>query len=159
VNVLNPKIPETPETFFLLEGGGVIRLDETKVSNPEGYYLHMRENGILELHKGSPGSSEGVLWESDGGGIDQAGFFTALKKNGRLTIREGTPSEKFGVVWRSDEVGTPGDYHLEYNPSENKLAIVGSTDILWNVELSESRKRLLEKNEAKLKAQSRYLRK
>jgi hypothetical protein len=136
-------------SYLLLSGGDILSTDETLSSTPEGYFLHQRDNGRLELYQGSPlyhGSpapSGVLLWVSHEPDSTMKGeFFTNLQKDGRFLIRESTTRV---AVWRSKAPG-PDDtyrYALEYNPDEGKVVVrqfvaddPNSSQILWYANIS-----------------------
>jgi hypothetical protein len=134
-------------SYLLLSGGDIISTDETSSSTPEGYFLHQRDNGRLELYKGSQAASGVLLWSShEPESISTKGeFFSKLQGDGHLLIREGTTSEKGDVVWKSN-ARRSGDiyrYVLEYNPGEGKLVVrqfvaddPNSSQIIWYANIS-----------------------
>eukprot|EP00978_Attheya_sp_CCMP212_P006928 scaffold16188_cov27-Attheya_sp.AAC.2 len=133
-------------TFLLLSGDDILSTNKTLSSTPEGYYLHQRDNGHLELYQGSPSTLGVLLWSShEPDSIMKGEFFTKLQKDGHLLIREGTNSEKGDVVWKSNARGSDDIYHyvLEYHPDEGKLVVrqfvaddPNSSQILWYANIS-----------------------
>eukprot|EP00978_Attheya_sp_CCMP212_P015965 scaffold41443_cov45-Attheya_sp.AAC.1 len=133
-------------SYLLLSGDDILSTDETLSSTPEGYFLHQRDNGRLELYQGSPAASGVLLWVSHEPDSTMKGeFFTKLQKDGHLLIREGTNSEKGDVVWKSNARGSDDIYRyvLEYNPGEGKVVVrqflvddPNSSQILWYANIS-----------------------
>eukprot|EP00978_Attheya_sp_CCMP212_P040848 scaffold227079_cov44-Attheya_sp.AAC.1 len=66
-------------TFLLLADGDILSTDGIVSSTPEGYFLHQRDDGQLELHQGSPGTSEAILWTNNIPATENGEFFTTLR--------------------------------------------------------------------------------
>eukprot|EP00978_Attheya_sp_CCMP212_P026299 scaffold86255_cov63-Attheya_sp.AAC.1 len=130
-------------SYLLLSGGDILSTHETVSSTPEGYFLHQRDNGRLELYQGSPAASGVLLWVSHEPDSTMKGeFFTKLQTDGRFLIRESTTRV---AVWRSKAPGLDDTYRyaLEYNPYEGKVVVrqfvaddPNSSQILWYANIS-----------------------
>jgi hypothetical protein len=135
--------PVDNQAYVLLDEDDLISTNEAMSSRPEGYYLYLREDGQLELHQGSPGHSEALLWTSPNpAGSTKGDYFAKVRGDGNFQIRQGTVKNRGDFVWKSLAMGPRDvDYCLAYTPGKQMLAVHKgmpderdnrSNSILWN---------------------------